>query len=77
MDKEGRKDNSMGSCFLDGNTAAPHSDSRILKDRKKQMMPVVGERCLRELSWVKRKTPLHCWIVCLLIDCLFVERKRQ
>lgn len=33
---QGKQDNSMGSCFLDDNTVAPHSDSRILKNRKKQ-----------------------------------------
>lgn len=45
--KEGRKDNS--TCSSAGNTVAPHSDDRILKDRKKQMMRVedsiVGDRC--------------------------------
>lgn len=50
---QGRKDNPVGSWILDGNTVAPHSDSRTLKDRNKQMITVwdfiVGESCLRGL----------------------------
>lgn len=48
--KEGRTDNLTGSCSSDDTTVAPHSDSRILKDRKEVDDDTVGFYCTREMS---------------------------